>query len=506
MIAQRGHDVDRLSFTRLEAGSSLQELQNLQGLRSTLPNEVERDWTEPASEARPFRVSISNAEAKIEREKISPKATRVVQPMNPVMNSPLRENSKPLVATRSNRRGPSKDAVPITSIRRHSDFVTGARPSADENKFAEQIVVRECDLKRCGSDLARLRACGIIAEKHVPPMHVRPITPPAEEEELTFKSAYDLNCRKVAAIRDPWKDLENPEKTRKPNDMDYVINEVWVPSTAGTSRPMLDTDQGRKISKQKTVRATSADHTGVVVPTFIGRYRDVTAEREFRHNRRKRHSITEPSFSLQFENASVGAQHPQPVQNRIQPTSVETINEQDAPSVGSYIVRTSTKEQAAHLRKISPVDLWRKDGPDGVWVALDAKSGALVPYSSSAAERLDEASRAGRTNVPLAGLGPSYENIIVNFDTQLKGKERDFEGHVREICRAAILPDSDRITVKVVWDAVVLRYRVAMDDDAAQAQERYLPLREIPYFRPATPKLPVVKDRRISFVNAIAEW
>eukprot|EP00930_Biecheleria_cincta_P099830 TRINITY_DN91441_c0_g1_i1.p1 TRINITY_DN91441_c0_g1~~TRINITY_DN91441_c0_g1_i1.p1 ORF type:complete len:410 (+),score=42.57 TRINITY_DN91441_c0_g1_i1:35-1264(+) len=90
----------------------------------------------------------------------------------------------------------------------------------------ETIVVQECDFKRYGNDLSKLREC------QLPPWEDRPKVESQETEPpVTFAQNYAQLCRKRhAEIRDPWKDVPNPESSREVTVNDRIVNQVWVDS------------------------------------------------------------------------------------------------------------------------------------------------------------------------------------------------------------------------------------------------------------------------------------
>merc|ERR1719162_2375431 len=74
---------------------------------------------------------------------------------------------------------------------------------------ARQMTVSSSDLQRCNGDLQSLRLCQLSAE-------------PQGETSI---SAFERRCRSKGTIRDPWKGVPNPEKTRIPSEKDRTLNE-----------------------------------------------------------------------------------------------------------------------------------------------------------------------------------------------------------------------------------------------------------------------------------------
>lgn len=95
-----------------------------------------------------------------------------------------------------------------------------------ERLCPETIVVREYDFERCGNDLSKLRECQLPPWEDRPKVEVQESEPP-----MSFAQKYALLCRKGnAEIRDPWKDVPNPESSREVTVNDRIVNQVWVNS------------------------------------------------------------------------------------------------------------------------------------------------------------------------------------------------------------------------------------------------------------------------------------
>jgi len=97
------------------------------------------------------------------------------------------------------------------------------RPISDVHRdhtcVRKSLVVHEKDFYRCDGDVGKLRMCEV-------PQFVTP----ALETPLSPRTLFDQRCRKVVEedLRDPWKDVENTEKSCPPLEDDLaMINEVW---------------------------------------------------------------------------------------------------------------------------------------------------------------------------------------------------------------------------------------------------------------------------------------
>merc|ERR1712151_1103080 len=79
--------------------------------------------------------------------------------------------------------------------------------------------IGEADFRRHAEDIKKLLEC------QIPP----PICPAKPE-----LSPFEKRCRSQAEIRDPWRDIQNPEKSRQLNEADLVINQVLPRSPANS--------------------------------------------------------------------------------------------------------------------------------------------------------------------------------------------------------------------------------------------------------------------------------
>ena len=116
--------------------------------------------------------------------------------------------------------------VRTTRIEPAAKGYANKRPPVPPKKV-EQITVTEKDLRRCGSDLQKLRECSIAA----PAKTVEDVPKPSLIEEprrfeLSFKSNFAKICREGADPRDPWEGLGHPDELRELTVEDLVLNQV----------------------------------------------------------------------------------------------------------------------------------------------------------------------------------------------------------------------------------------------------------------------------------------
>lgn len=107
------------------------------------------------------------------------------------------------------------------------------RPSSDVQRdhtcVRKSLVVHEKDFYRCDGDVGKLRMC----EVQPTPRDESPapeFLEAALEIPLSPRTLFDQRCRNVVEedLRDPWKDVENIEKSRPSLEDDLaMINEVW---------------------------------------------------------------------------------------------------------------------------------------------------------------------------------------------------------------------------------------------------------------------------------------
>ena len=117
--------------------------------------------------------------------------------------------------------------VRTTRIEPAAKGYANKRPPVPPKKV-EQITVTEKDLRRCGSDLQKLRECSIpaaTAAKTVEETH-KPFVPESQNFQLSFKSNFAKICREGADPRDPWEGLGHPDELRELTVEDLVLNQA----------------------------------------------------------------------------------------------------------------------------------------------------------------------------------------------------------------------------------------------------------------------------------------
>lgn len=82
----------------------------------------------------------------------------------------------------------------------------------------KSITVSERDFRLYEGDWRKLRQCQI---HRCPQTVVEPVLSP--------KSHFLRRCRLPAELRDPWRNFPNPEELREQNELDLVLNEVFIP-------------------------------------------------------------------------------------------------------------------------------------------------------------------------------------------------------------------------------------------------------------------------------------
>ncbi|CAE7248931.1 ppdK [Symbiodinium microadriaticum] len=157
--------------------------------------------------------------------------------------------------------------VRTTRIEPAAKGYANKRPPVPPKK-AEQIVVTEKDLRRCGSDLQKLRECSISTPSK--PMEVVMKPAPVEETqkfELSFKSNFAKICRESADPRDPWEGVGHPDELRELTVEDLVLNQVYIHALSPrkiefdvNSSPEQGTRKPKLLrSASASTRASSAD-------------------------------------------------------------------------------------------------------------------------------------------------------------------------------------------------------------------------------------------------------
>jgi len=122
----------------------------------------------------------------------------------------------------------------------------------------EQIRVTESDLRRFGNNLDMLRQCQIGRE----------VDQECEDDalKLSFKSAFRKQCLAPHVdLRDPWKDIKNPEEYRQATEADLILNQAWQPQSPKKGE-LLEVAAGTKGKASGPPRVSSISSTRASSP------------------------------------------------------------------------------------------------------------------------------------------------------------------------------------------------------------------------------------------------
>mmetsp|Transcript_583 Transcript_583/g.1372 ORF Transcript_583/g.1372 Transcript_583/m.1372 type:complete len:556 (-) Transcript_583:395-2062(-) len=383
-----------------------------------------------------------------------------------------------------------------------------------------EIVVRESDLRKYGSDIRKLREC-----------QVRPSSPTAasckKDFDLTFKSAFALRCRGGAELRDPWQGMKNPEFTREQSEQDLVLNQVWVNAMQPRKKlydlnpsPRWD-DMGQTQASPRTPPKFDAGSLSPGNPVSppgpplpMGRTGSKDSGASSVGTRRSRKSSQDLQVCLYHHRsclccatngvpntderpwsreskerekrrlASKEERPPLPmektpskqIESRIK-TIEEVLGAEDDfdNGVGSFAVRAATKLQKANMRTLSD-KLYYDETLRSAWIAINTENGDVTFYHKSVGERLESAFRSGRQSVPLAGLGREMEGTIVSFPGPDEGgvmriMETSLKGHRRELMRVPVPGTIRELSVASVREGGIWRFAVDGDRERAARLE-----------------------------------
>jgi len=399
--------------------------------------------------------------------------------------------------------------VRTTRIEPAAKGYANKRPPVPPKK-AEQIVVTEKDLRRCGSDLQKLRECSISTPSK--PMEVVMKPAPVEETqkfELSFKSNFAKICRESADPRDPWEGVGHPDELRELTVEDLVLNQVYIHALSPrkiefdvNSSPEQGTRKPKLLrSASASTRASSADVALQTWPTddrregFSRRVPRVRPRPGLPPAGGKRASSV-PRDSM--EGAEGGKATRPEGQGAIQPISTDTPRtaREDETPPHKRAMRSFLKGAAS------------RGETRAVWLALDRDTGEVQVFKKEAGERLEAAFRTGRTSVPLAGLEDALEGAIVAFDktSQSFAHVRHMDGTEADVQRFEVTAYSSEMAVGLVGPPHGGNaWRFAKDDETCH--ERLLPLLGTELVSPPSPTLPPVsRNRQVYYINAGADW
>jgi len=401
---------------------------------------------------------------------------------------------------------------------RMEPITSANKPPPLPDRFKEQIIVKEADLKRFGTDLKSLRECQL------------PTTGSVETAqaglERSFKSEFAKRCSTGDYIREPWKNMKNPELYREPCEQDLVLNQVWVDALPSRKRPkdlgdvenarppLPDGACDRGTSKNQRRRRRLTAQTPP--PTFA------TAE-NVRDNQGERRPASQTALRSTHSRDGSACPPKATVSSRIQPfeDGSEEQDVEDRP--GSLAVRTGSKQQCCGYRELE-VQFHYDKVPRSAWLALCPCNGHAVFYPKRVAERLEAAFQNGRASVPLAGLGKEFEGSIVNFattshdgaqivETSLTGGQKEVQripvpGHMKDVQFYVTREDSKWRFVPEEKRADYMCVRHVDGElrttTSVLLEERRLPLSGDEIVSPQEKLPPVSRNQRTYFINEAA--
>jgi len=139
--------------------------------------------------------------------------------------------------------------------------------------------------------------------------------------------------------------------------------------------------------------------------------------------------------------------------------------------------------------------------PRAVWLSLHPRTGELTLYRRAAAERLEEAYRARRCSVPLAGLGRAVDSSIVRFGTPEDGDrmvETRQKGRCRDVQRLEVPCEAQSVSVHMLLDRGT--WRLAQPSEAEHSVMEKLTLCGTEVAVPPSPRrLPPVRAMQRTF-------
>lgn len=370
----------------------------------------------------------------------------------------------------------------------------------------ELIKVTERDLIRCGHDLRMLRKCSL------PPSCAKESSRDPHPLELSFKSAFAQRCRSDSRLRDPWKDVSNPEESRAPsnNELDRILNQVWVKA--------FDACDGRdsKPSSSRLRRKSTSDALGAAA----------RASTEDANSKRPAHPPAAPTFETARRSSSRSSRH------RADEKGAAEEETHHRPVMQILPPRVPSPASAAPTRFQSPIHLLTdtsdeekenenigfaggggyeqkyckllQDGKDmcALWHFLEPSTGEVLVCPRSVALRLERAYIARRSTVPLMGLGEDYDSMIAHF-TYDRGSGssmslKTWDGAARDLSRIEVPLLSSKAVVHVAgpdpWRFV---------SEGPFSEPRRLTLTNEPV-APPSPLPSLSFDRRTYFINTCA--
>lgn len=117
----------------------------------------------------------------------------------------------------------------------------------------QHITVSESDFRRCGSNLQELRGCQI------------PSWEERRRREPSFKNSFEKHCRSKVPLRDEWRHVPNPEKSRNLSENDLILNQ-HLPQSPRKQEAKLQFDLDFVWALQRKTQAASRPSTTSTKP------------------------------------------------------------------------------------------------------------------------------------------------------------------------------------------------------------------------------------------------
>jgi len=281
----------------------------------------------------------------------------------------------------------------------------------------EHIIVKEADFKRCGHDLAQLRAHDVRRRSCVEDGGEQSAVD-AMSPAPSFKTAYARKCRQSDGdVRDPWESLQNPEFLRATCENDLVLNQVWESAapklykTVGltdeekqqaTSAPRL---QGTSSSRRR--KSVVVDHLQVDSLSRSGRKQGRPSSSSSSSSRASRVQQQQQRAGPRIVEVDAGEHDVDVAGGGDDPDAVDQLP-------GSRAVRDAIKAERHGLRPLAADRFHFGLEARAAWLVLEPSSGEVAAYPKAVAERLEAAYQV-RASVPLVGLGKGVNNVVVTF-------------------------------------------------------------------------------------------
>lgn len=346
------------------------------------------------------------------------------------------------------------------------------------------VSVSEADWRRHGDDARMLRQCGQVSTE----------ADPKKELAMSYKSVFKLRCQNGEAPKNPWQELENPEIERHPQEADLILNQVWLEALQRRklALPRLPTMDGTPprggISSMNLSTRANSEET-------LGRRRSSRSVSRTRPPSRGDPRGDPAELGSMSRTPSKGRPGSPmlPAVDRIRPIDDSELADMEHPA---------SNHPERFCRSIDMSKLRARAKPLCMWITVDADTGNVQAFRKCAANRLETAHKEGRGSVPLAGLDdPSVEDSIVVFSTE-EGAVEKRQGGTRGVRRVEIGLSSSEAVVHVhLPEEGAPGWRFADTEIPGHTEERRVQVSYQNVVHPTTPKPPVPKDRKQTFLN-----